>query len=104
MKQEAITTDSQEAHICKALQLSEIKVLVTSFLIDELIPGGMEDTPIDAIHFISEGVLDSMASLRLVAFLETTFDITVQVHQMNGEHLDTLDQIAAMVMSNTPHR
>jgi acyl carrier protein len=42
-------------------------------------------------------VLDSSASLKLVAFLEERFGIKIEARAADVDYLDTLETIAAMV-------
>ena len=48
---------------------------------------------------ISGGILDSLATLELVSFLEEKFAITIEAHEVDRDRLDTLDAIAALVAS-----
>jgi acyl carrier protein len=48
---------------------------------------------------ISGGILDSLATLDLVSFLEERFGITIEAHEVDRDRLDTLDAIAALVAS-----
>jgi acyl carrier protein len=46
---------------------------------------------------VSSAVLDSLATLRLVSFLEERFQIEMQPHEVDAEHLDTLSAMATLV-------
>ena len=46
---------------------------------------------------ISGGVLDSLATVRLVAFLEDQYRITIEPHEASVDYLDTVEQIAAFL-------
>ena len=46
---------------------------------------------------MTTGILDSLATLKLVTFLEQEFNITVEAHEADAENLNTLDQIADLV-------
>ena len=48
---------------------------------------------------VTGGILDSLASLNLVGFLEKEYGIKVQPHEINVDNLDTLTAIAALVKS-----
>ncbi len=54
------------------------------------------DTPL-----ISGGVLDSLATLELVGFLEQRFGIELEAHEVDAERLDTLTSIAALVQNKS---
>ncbi len=80
----------------------ETKNIVGSFICNELIPGGFEGTLTDEVRLISDGIIDSIACLRLVSFLEETFEVSIKTSQVNADHLDTLDLIAKTVLDNKP--
>ncbi len=76
---------------------SEIEAPIKAFIMTEFLPGEdagqlAEDTPL-----ISAGILDSIATLRLVEFLEKTFSIEMAAHETDAEHLDTIERIARLV-------
>ena len=48
---------------------------------------------------LSAGILDSIATLKLVTFLEEEFDIQVAAHEADADHLDTLETICELVKS-----
>jgi acyl carrier protein len=48
---------------------------------------------------ISGGILDSLAILRLSAFLEETFGIEVKPYERSPEYLDTITVITEFVAS-----
>jgi acyl carrier protein len=48
---------------------------------------------------ITSGILDSMAVLKLVLFLEGQFSINVDSHETTDENLDTIEKIARFVRS-----
>jgi acyl carrier protein len=58
-------------------------------------PGELEDdTPL-----ISSGILDSIATLKLVSFLEETFGIALAPHEADEEYLGTIGSMAKLVRS-----
>ena len=65
----------------------------------QFLPGEDPETLTDATLLFSDGVLDSLASLKLVSFLEERFGVKIEAHEVDVEHLDTLDSIASMVIS-----
>ncbi|HPK10848.1 MAG TPA: acyl carrier protein [Saprospiraceae bacterium] len=52
------------------------------------------DTPL-----MSSGIIDSITALQLVSFLEDTFKIEFQPHEVDQENLETIDTIAKFVAS-----
>ncbi|MFP5355626.1 MAG: acyl carrier protein [Gemmatimonadota bacterium] len=75
---------------------------IKSYVLDAFLPGAdpselAEDTPL-----ISSGILDSLATVRLVTFLEDHYKIEVAAYEANADNLDTLAQIADLVRSKLP--
>jgi acyl carrier protein len=75
----------------------EIRAQVKQFLLDTFLPGENPDELTDQTPLISGGILDSIATLKLVMFLEEKFQISLEAHEADREHLDTLADIAALV-------
>ena len=53
----------------------------------------------DSTPLITGGVLDSIATLKLVLFLEERFGVTLEPHEVDPEHLDTTACIEQLVLS-----
>ena len=53
----------------------------------------------DDLPLITAGILDSIATLKLVMHLEERFGITLAAHEANKDHLDTIDRISSLVLS-----
>ena len=76
-----------------------IKQSVKEFVLTEFLPGEDPAALTDDTEMFSQGILDSLASLKLVAYLEETFGIEIAAHEVDVEYLDSLDSIAALVQS-----
>jgi acyl carrier protein len=77
----------------------EIQAKVKDFILQEFLPGEdptelRQDTPL-----ITGGILDSIATLKLVAFLEEQFGVSIAAHEADVDHLNTLSDIASLVKS-----
>jgi acyl carrier protein len=81
------------------VELEAIKPKIRNRILDEFLPGETAESLTPDIRLISEGIIDSMASLKLVAYLEEDFSIQVPAHFIDAEHLDTVDLIAETVMA-----
>ena len=68
--------------------------ILANFLIGEDPANLKDDTPLR-----SSGVLDSVATLRLVTFVEEQFGIRVEAHEASVENFDSIDSIAAFIES-----
>jgi acyl carrier protein len=81
------------------MELQAIQKKVKDFILSEFLEGEDPEALTDKTELISSGVLDSLATLKLVTFLEQTFDITVQAHEADADHLNTLEIITGLVKS-----
>ena len=79
--------------------MNDIKGTVKSYILQEFLPGENPNELTDSVPLITGGVLDSLATLRLVSFLEEKYDIQLQAHETGIDYLNTLDDIAALVES-----
>ena len=51
-----------------------------------------DDTPL-----ISDGYMNSLSTLKVVSFLEETFDVQLAAHEISVDYLDSINQIVATV-------
>ena len=80
-------------------QTASIHDTVKSFILTEFLPDEDPDALEDSTPLITTGILDSIATLKLVAFLEQQFGIQIQAHEAGVDHLNTLSDIARLVAS-----
>lgn len=78
---------------------SEIKAIVKDYILSEFLPGESSDSLDDTTPLITGGVLDSIATVKLIAFLEEQFGVQIEPHEMNPDYLDYLPDIAALVVA-----
>ena len=72
---------------------------IKDFILQEFLPGEDPDALTESTGLISNGVLDSIAILKLVSFLEESFGIEIASHEADADHLDTLADITKLVLS-----
>ena len=76
-----------------------VKQDVKHFILEEFLPGEDPDELTDSTPLITGGVLDSIATLKLVLFLEERFAVTLEPHEVDPEYLDTTACIEQLVLS-----
>jgi acyl carrier protein len=79
--------------------MQEIKNTVRAYILEEFLPGENPDALTDSTPLVTGGILDSIATLKLVSFLEEQYKIQLAPHETDADHLDTLGDIAALVQS-----
>ena len=72
---------------------------IKGYILEEFLPGENPSALTETTPLITGGILDSLATLRLVAFLEQQFGIQLQAHETMVDYLDTLASITALVRS-----
>ncbi|HTG16052.1 MAG TPA: acyl carrier protein [Blastocatellia bacterium] len=77
----------------------DIKAKVKTFILNEYLPGEDPAALTDTTALMTTGILDSIAVLKVVTFLENQFGITVEPYEAVVENLNTLSDIARLVMS-----
>ena len=79
--------------------MDEIKRTVREYMIREVFGGDDPGDLTEATPLITGGLLDSISTLKLVAFLEEQYRIEVQAHEADTENLNTIADIASLVQS-----
>lgn len=82
-------------------QRQDIKATVREYILREFLPGESPDALQDSTELITRGILDSLATLKLVSFVEEKFNIALEPHETDADYLNTIDSIAALVDSKT---
>ena len=76
-----------------------IKTAVKNFILNEFLPGEDPAALTDTTALVTTGILDSIAVLKAVTFMENQFGITIEPHEAVVENLNTLSDITRLVIS-----
>ena len=79
--------------------MQEIKDGVKGYILAEFLPGEDPAELTDSTPLITGGILDSLATIKLVLFLEERFKIKIEAHETMADYLDTITDIAQLVSS-----
>jgi acyl carrier protein len=77
--------------------MSDIKERIRQHILSEYLPGESASNLTDGTPLRTSGVLDSVATLNLVTFLEQTFGIEIDAHETGVDNFDRIEDIAALV-------
>jgi acyl carrier protein len=77
----------------------DINAVIRDFVLREFLPGEDPSELTDTTPLITGGVLDSIATLKVVMFIEERYGISMQAHEVDPEHLDTIARIAQLIRS-----
>lgn len=70
---------------------------IKDYILREFLPGESPEALTDSTPLITGGILDSLATLKLVSYLEEKYKIQIEAHEADVEHLNTIVSIAALV-------
>jgi acyl carrier protein len=77
--------------------MDAIKEPIRHHILTEYLPGESPSNLTDDTPLRTSGILDSMATLSLVSFLERTFGISIDAHETGIDNFDRIQDIAALV-------
>ena len=82
----------------------EIESTIRSFIDSNLLFGNDELNYSDDSSLLSEGIVDSLGAVDLVAFLQKRYKIKIGQQEVRPDNLDSVAKIAAFVRrkTNTP--
>jgi acyl carrier protein len=77
--------------------MDDIRQTVHEFILREFLPGESPDELTDDTPLITGGILDSISTLKLVAFIEDHFAVIVEAHEAGVENLDSVGLITRLI-------
>ncbi len=83
------------------MPLPAIEDRIRAYLLEEVLDPEDSENLNNSSPLVSTGILDSIATLGLTAFLETEFGVALAAHEINVDNLDSIGRIAAIVRSKT---
>jgi acyl carrier protein len=85
----------------KEIIMSETEARIRAFVVENFLFGD-DSRPLGVTDsFIEHDLVDSTGILELVSFIEESFGIAMQDHEMVPANLDSISRIAAFVASRT---
>jgi acyl carrier protein len=84
--------------------MEAVNATIKDFILQEFLPGTRPSELTESTPLITGAILDSLATLKLVAFLEEQFGIEIQAHEAGVDHLNTIQDIASLVRSKVSAR
>lgn len=72
---------------------------VKQFILDEFLQGENPDELTESTPLLDSGILDSLATLKLSAYLEEEFNIEMEAHELDEDHIGSIGAIEQLVLS-----
>ncbi len=82
--------------------MTDVGAEVKKFILAQFLPNEDPAELTQSTPLITGGILDSLATMKLVTFLEERYGITMEAHETDPEHLDTIALIVQLVRSKAP--
>jgi acyl carrier protein len=79
------------------MSLDEIKDAVREYLAAQVLSGQDPSTLTDDRPLITGGLMDSITSVSLITFLEETYGVSFEAHEIGIDYLDSVADIARTV-------
>jgi acyl carrier protein len=76
-----------------------VKADIKGYLLSEFLPGEDPTALTETTPLMTAGILDSIATLKMVSFLEDRFKVTIEAHEADAEHMNTIADMARLVES-----
>lgn len=77
--------------------MSDQEEKIRAFILSEFLPGESAANLRDDTPLRTSGILDSLATLRVVSFVEEQFGIEVEAHEAGVENFDRIADISAFI-------
>jgi acyl carrier protein len=79
--------------------MDAMKEEIRQYILSEFLPGEKASNLRDDTPLRTSGILDSVATLRLVSFVEEHYGIEIEAHEASVENFDNIDSIVSFIKS-----
>lgn len=76
-----------------------IEKVIKQYILDEFLAGEDPEALTNETPLITGGILDSLATIKLVAFLDEKYNIQIQAHETSLDYLNSISDISKLVQS-----
>jgi acyl carrier protein len=77
--------------------MNDIADTIREFILTQYLPGESASNLQDQTPLRSSGILDSLATLGLISFIEERYGIEVEAHETDIDNFDRIQDIAAFI-------
>ena len=75
----------------------DIRTAVKAYITEHFVRSRNIGELADTTSLLSSGIMDSISTMQLITFLEHTFHIEFEAHEIDREHFETIERIAQFV-------
>ena len=77
--------------------MNDVRDRLRAFILEQFLRGEDERNLEDDTPLRTSGIIDSLGTLQLVTYVESTFGIEIEAHETGVEHFDCIADIATLV-------
>jgi acyl carrier protein len=77
--------------------MQNVREVVRRFVLDNFLPGEDPKNLTDETELKESGILDSLSTLKLVAFLEEQFNVVLEARDLEAGNLATIANIDTLI-------
>jgi acyl carrier protein len=77
--------------------MQNVKDAIRQFILKKYLPGESADNLRDETALRTSGILDSLATIGVVNFIEKEFGVEIEAHETDVDTFDTIQDMAALV-------
>ena len=77
--------------------MQNVKDAIRQFILRKYLPGESADNLRDETALRTSGILDSLATIGVVNFIEKEFGVEIEAHETDVDSFDTIQDMAALV-------
>ncbi len=78
---------------------NSVEQCIKNYILSEFLAGENPDCLTAVTPLITTGILDSMAVVKLLLFIEERFGVTIPPHEVTPEHLGNIESMGKLVRS-----
>ena len=82
-----------------AVTTTPIATTIKEYILDEFLPGVDPSELTETTPLVSGGILDSLATVKMITFLEERYGIEIQAHETSLDHMDSIQSITRLIQS-----
>ena len=68
-----------------------------TYILEEFLPDEDEEDLTSDIELVSTGILDSVSVIKVVAHIESFYNIKIQAHEASVDNMNTIESMAALI-------
>ena len=78
---------------------TQVLGIIKDFILTEFLEGEDPNELTEKTELLTTGILDSLATLKLITYIEEQFEMEIEADEADETHLNTLEDIVSLIQS-----